>query len=70
MRIHCREDTERIIYAEGMNPIAFLASQMNHFLYLTVVLPHTLCSTYGLGKLDIEGKVLVLGHPLNCSVGV
>lgn len=35
MRIHCREDIERIIYVKGMNPIAFLVSQMNHFLYLS-----------------------------------
>jgi len=65
MRIHCREDTDRIIYAKGMNPIAFLASQMNHFLYLVVDPPHTLCSTYGLGKLslDIEEKYLCLGIP-------
>lgn len=52
MRIHCREDIERIIYAEGMNPIAFLVSQMNHsFVSLTVELPHTFCSTCGLSKI-------------------
>lgn len=65
MRIHCREDIERIIYAKGMNPIAFLAPQMNHFLYLMVDLPHTLCSTYGLGKLKlgIEKSTCDLGIP-------
>lgn len=35
MRIHCREDIERIIYAKGMNPIAFLVFEMNHFLCLS-----------------------------------
>lgn len=58
MRIHCREDIERIIYAEGTSPIAFLVSQMNHFSYLMVYLPHTLCSTYILGMLRMGTECL------------
>lgn len=52
LRIHCKEGIERIIYAKGTNPIAFLVSQMNHFFVSLIVdVSHTLCSTYGLSKL-------------------